>query len=346
MRALGSRQTGDRGEETTVRRTIFGFVITCALGCLCVAPLAAEALPPKHVPRIGLLLTNSRAAHSTDIEAFHRGLHALGFVEGQNISLEYRYADGHLEQLPQFAAELVRLNVAAIVTSGSPPTRAAQHATKTIPIAMTTVGDPLEGGFIASLAHPGGNITGLTIMTSQLSGKRLELLKEAVPEIARVAVFVDPTLTAQQLQEAQLASQALGLTLRLLHVQSPDPDLDGAFSTATRQRADALLMPTGQVLNLHRKRVVDLAAQNRLPAMYFYRGFVEAGGLMSYGPSLPENWRRAATYVDKILKGAKPADLPVEQPTKFELVINLKTAEALGLTIPPALLFQADEVIR
>jgi putative ABC transport system substrate-binding protein len=211
---------------------------------------------------------------------------------------------------------------------------------------MTTVGDPLEGGFIASLALPGGNITGLTQVHRQLSRKRLELLQEAVPEIARVAVFVDPTLTAQQLQETQLASQALGITLQLLHIQGPNPDVDGAFSTATRQRADALLIPPGPVLDLHRTRVVDLAAQSRLPAMYYHRGFVEAGGFMSYGPSLPDLFRRAATYVDKILKGTKPADLPVEQPMTFELAINLKTAEALGITIPPAVLFQADEVIR
>jgi putative tryptophan/tyrosine transport system substrate-binding protein len=187
-------------------------------------------------------------------------------------------------------------------------------------------------------------------MSGQLNGKRLELLKEAVPEMARVAMFVDGTWTAQQrsefLQEAQLASQALGLTLQLLDVQGPHPDLDGAFSTATRQRADALFIPPGPVLNLHRKRVVDLAAQSRLPAMYFTRGFVDAGGLMSYGPSQPDNFRRAAAYVDKILKGAKPADLPEERPTTFELVINLTTAKALGLTIPPTLLFQADEVIR
>jgi len=330
-------------------RLTIGLLVTLALGLL-VAPLDAEAQQPKNIPRIGLLITTSHASEAMNIEAFRRGLQALGYVEGQNIMLEYRYADGNLEQLPPFAAELVRLNVAVIVTTGTPPTRAAQHATKTIPIVMTVVGDPIEGGFVASLAQPGGNITGLIQMSGQLIGKRLELLKEAVPEIARVAMFVDGTWTAQQrseyLQEAQLASQALGITLQLLHVQGPHPDVDGAFSTATRQRADALLIPPGPVLNLHRKRVVDLAAQSRLPAMYFTRGFVEAGGLMSYGPSQPDNFRRAATYVDKILKGAKPADLPVEQPMKFELVINLKTAEALGLTIPPSLLFQATEVIR
>jgi len=332
-------------EDSTMRLSAIGLMLTLALGML-VAPLAAHAQQPKNVPRIGLLITTSRAAESTNIEAFHRGLQALGYVEGQNIIMEYRYADGKLDQLPQFAAELVRLNVAVIVTTGSQPTRAAQQATQTIPIVMTVVGDPIETGFVASLAQPGGNITGLIQMSGQLNGKRLELLKEAVPELARVAVFDDGTLKAEQLHETQLASQALGITLQFLEVRDPNPDLDGAFSTATRQRADALLILPGPVLNLHRKRVVDLAAQSRLPAMYFTRAFVEDGGLMSYGPSQPDNWRRAATYVDKILKGTKPADLPVEQPTKFELVINLKTAQALGLTIPPSILFQADEVIR
>jgi putative ABC transport system substrate-binding protein len=329
--------------------TAIALILALALSLL-VAPLAAQVQQPKHVPRIGLLITTSHAAEAMNIEAFRRGLHALGYVEGQTIMLEYRYADGNLEQLPPLAAELVQLNVAVIVTTGTTPTRAAQHATKTIPIVMTVVGDPIEAGFVTSLAKPGGNITGLTQISGQLNGKRLELLKEAVPEIARVVMFVDGTWTAQQrsefVQEAQLAAQALGLTLQLLEVQGPHPDVDGAFSTATRQRAEALLIPPGPVLNLHRKRVVDLAAQSRLPAMYFFRGFVEAGGLMSYGPSQPENFRRAATYVDKILKGAKPADLPVEQPMTFELVINLKTAEALGLTISPTLLFQATEVIR
>jgi putative ABC transport system substrate-binding protein len=332
-------------EDSTMRRSAIGLILTLALGLL-LALLAAEAQQPKNVPRIGLLITNSRASESTSFEAFHRGLQELGYVEGQNIVIEYRYADGKLEQLPQFAAELVRLNVEVIVTSGTPPTHAAQQATKTIPIVMTVVGDPIEVGFVASLAQPGGNITGLTAMTRQLSGKRLELLKEAFPEISRVAVLVDGTLAAQQMQETQLASQALGITLQALDVRGPNPDLDGAFSTATSQRADALFIPTGQILNLHKKRVVDLVAQSRLPAMSATREFVEAGGLMSYGPSLPENWRRAATYIDKLLKGTKPADLPVEQPMKFELVINLKTAKALGLTIPPTLLFQADEVIQ
>jgi putative tryptophan/tyrosine transport system substrate-binding protein len=237
---------------------------------------------------------------------------ASAWLQGQNVILEYRFADGYLEQLPQFAAELVRLNVAVIVTTGGPPTRAAQQVTKTIPIVMTVVGGPNEGGFVASLAQPGGNITGLTQMQRQLSEKRLELLKEAVPELARVGVFVDGTLTGQRLHEAQLASQALGITLQSLEVRGLNPDWDGAFSTATRQRADALLILPGPVLSFHRKRVVALAAQSRLPAMYFTRGFVKDGGLMSYGPSLPDNWRRAATYVDKILKGTKPADLPVE----------------------------------
>jgi ABC-type uncharacterized transport system substrate-binding protein len=328
-----------------MNRTLGALLITLTLGLL-MAPLATRAQPPKDIPRIGLLLTNSHAAESTNIEAFRHSLQTLGYVEGQTIRMEYRYADGNLEQLPPFAAELVRLHVAVIVTSGSPPTRAAQHATTTIPIVMTIVGDPIEGGFVTSLAQPGGNITGLTLMASSLSGKRLELLKEAVPEMTRVAVFVDAALGAAARHEIQLASEGLGLTLQVLHIQGPNPDLDGLFSTATRERADALLIPPGPVLYRHRTRVVDLAALSRLPAMYFTREFVGAGGLMSYGPSEPDNWRRAAAYVDKILKGAKPADLPVEQPTTFELVINLKTAQALGLTISPAFLFQADEVIR
>jgi ABC-type uncharacterized transport system substrate-binding protein len=328
-----------------MRLKIARLVVMLAL-ILLIAPLIAETQQPKHVPQIGLLITNSQAAEAMNIEAFRHGLQALGYVEGQNIILEYRYADGNLEQLPPFAAELVRLKVAVIVTSGSPPTRAAQQATTTIPIVMTIVGDPIEGGFVTSLAQPGGNITGLTLMASPLSGKRLELLKEAVPAMTRVAVFMDAALGAAARHEIQRASEALGLTLQALPLQGANPDLDGLFNTATRERAEALLIPPGPVLYRHRKRVVDLAALSRLPAMYFTREFVGAGGLMSYGPSEPDNWRRAATYVDKILKGAKPADLPVEQPMKFELVINLKTAEALGLTLPPTLLFQADEVIR
>jgi putative ABC transport system substrate-binding protein len=211
---------------------------------------------------------------------------------------------------------------------------------------MTVAGDPLGEGFVTSLAQPGGNITGLTQMAPQLSGKRLELLQEALPALARVAVFVDGSLVAAARHEIQRASEALGFTLQWLHVQGPDPDLDGACSTAVCQGAEALLIPPGQVFNLHSKRVVALVAQRHLPAIYFQRRFVEEGGLMSYGPSLPDNWRRAATYVDKILKGAKPGDLPIEQPTKFELIINLKTAKALGITMPPALLLLADEVIQ
>jgi putative tryptophan/tyrosine transport system substrate-binding protein len=325
--------------------TAIALILALALSLL-VAPLAAQVQQPKHVPRIGLLITTSHAAEAMNIEAFRRGLHALGYVEGQTIMLEYRYADGNLEQLPPLAAELVQLNVAVIVTTGTTPTRAAQHATKTIPIVMTVVGDPIEGGFVTSLAQPGGNITGLTQMVGRLIGKRLELLKEAVPEMTRVAVFMDAALGAAARHEIQRASEALGLTLQALPLQGANLDLDGLFNMATRERVEALLIPPGPVLYRHRKRVVDLAALSRLPAMYFTREFVGAGGLMSYGPSEPENWRRAAAYVDKILKGAKPTDLPVEQPMKFELVINLKTAQALGITFPPSLLFQADEVIR
>jgi putative ABC transport system substrate-binding protein len=328
-----------------MRRQTVKRVVMLALGLL-TAPLIGEAQQPQHVPRIGLLITTSRAAEARGIEAFQRGLQALGYVEGQNIMLEYRFAEGNLAQLPPFAAELVQRQVAVMVTTGTPPTRAAQHATRTIPIVMTVAGDPLGEGFVTSLAQPGGNITGLSQMAPQLSGKRLELLKEAMPALTRVAVFVDGSLVTAARQEIQLASEVLGLTLQWLPVQGPDPDLDDACSTAVRQGAEALLIPPGQVFNLHSKRVVALVAQSHLPAMYFQRRFVEEGGLMSYGPSLPDNWRRAATYVDKILKGAKPGDLPIEQPTKFELIINLKTAKALGITMPPALLLLADEVIQ
>ena len=327
---------------------LIALLVTVTLVIL-TAPLIAEAQQAKNVSRIGFLIHNSRSSEATGIEAFHRGLQELGYVEGQNIVIEYRYADGEVDQLPQLAAELVRLNVAVIVTTGNSPTRAAQQATKTIPIVMTVVGDPIKAGFVASLAKPGGNITGLLQIPRQLNGKRLELLKEAFPEIARVAVFVYGGLTAQELseslQETQLASQALGITLQLLDVRGPS-DLDGAFSTATSQRPDALLILGSPVVTLHRKRVVDLAAQSRLPALYFSRALVDAGGLMSYGPNFRDNFRLAATYVHKILKGTKPADLPVQQPMKFELIINLKTAKALGLTIPPTFLFLADEVIR
>ena len=310
----------------------------------------SEAQQARKVYRIGYLSAQSPAAEASRLDGFRQALRDLGHVEGKNIVIEYRFAEGKFDRLPDLAAELVRLKVDVMVTGGSPGTRAAEQATRTIPLVMTYVGDPIEAGFVTSLAKPGGNITGLTQMARQLSGKRLELLKEAFPKISRAAVFVDAALTAQRiseaLQETQVAAKALGIKLQALEVEGPNPDLDGAFRRATSQRADALIFLPGPVLERHRKRVVDLAAKSRLPAIYYQAEFVEDGGLMSYGVSPTDLLRRAATYVDKILKGTKPADLPVEQPTKFELIINLKTAKQIGLTIRPNVLARADKVIK
>ncbi len=310
----------------------------------------AEAQQQGKVPRIGYLSAVSPSAESSRLDAFRQGLRDLGYVDGKNIVIESRFAEGKLDRFPDLAAELVRLKVDVIVTGGSPGTHAAQQATRTIPLVMTLVGDPVPR-FAASLAKPGGNITGLTQISPQLSGKRLELLKEAFPKISRVAVFVDGALAAQQqmsevLQETQLAADGLGIKLLSLEIRGPNPDLDGAFRTATSERAGALIIPPGPVLILHRKRFLDLTAKSRLPAMYGDSEWTEAGGLMSYGTDYVDLYRRAAIYIDKILKGTKPADLPVEQPKKFELVINLKTAKQIGLTIPPNVLARADKVIR
>ena len=273
----------------------------------------------------------------------------LGYVEGKNIGIEYRFVEGNFDRLPDLAAELVRIKVDVIVTTGSPATHAAQQATRTIPIIMTVVGDPVPK-FVATLAKPGGNITGLTQIAPQLSGKRLELLKEAFPKISRVVVFDDGALTAEQrsgnLRETEMTAEALGIKVQALEVGGPNPDLESAFRTATSLRADALAILPGPVQELRRKRVVELAAKTRLPAIYPSSQFVEVGGLMSYAADIVDLYRRAATYVDKILKGANPADLPVEQPTNFEFVINLKTANQIGLRIPPNVLARADRVIQ
>ena len=318
----------------------------CAM--LLAVGFSADAQQQGKVPRIGYLSAQSLSAEASRLDGFRQALRELGHVEGKNIVIDYRFAEGKFGRLADLAAELVRLKVNVIVTGGSPGTRAAQQATRTIPLVMTLVGDPIE--FVASLAKPGGNITGLTQLAPQLSGKRLELLKEAFPKISRVAVFVDLAVTAQQrsrsFQETQLAAEALGIKLQSLEIRGPDPDLDGAFRTATSERASALNILSGPVLFLRRKRVEDLAAKSRLPAIYPHTEFVEDGGLMFYGPDFFDLFRRAASYVDRILKGAKPGDLPVEQPTKFELIINLKTAKQIGLTIPPNVLARADRVIR
>jgi putative tryptophan/tyrosine transport system substrate-binding protein len=322
-----------------------GCIMMLTLSLLAV-PLATDAQQPTKMHRIGLLHGGSPPPQN--LEAFRQGLRDLGYVEGQNLVIELRAAEGSAERLRDWAAELVQLQVDVIVGVGTAAIRAAQHATHTIPIVMAGTADPVGQGLVASLARPGGNITGLSLLMAELPGKGLELLKETVPQSARVAVLAnpaDPTSEAR-MNNLRMAAQALGLHLRVLEVRSAD-ELDTAFAAMTREGADALIVLSDVALmNPLRGRIAALAAQSRLPAMYDWRMYVDAGSLMSYGPSLPDLYRRAATYVDKILKGAKPADLPVEQATKFELVLNLKTAQALGITLPPSLLVLADEVIQ
>ena len=318
------------------------------------APIAASyasfAQPqPAKVPRIAFLAGGSRSADSLLIETFWRRMKELGYIEGKNITAEYRFAEGALERLPQFAAELARLNINVVVGPGSGAV-AARKVTNTIPIVMT-YGEPLESGLVASLARPGGNVTGLSGFASELGGKQLEVLKEAFPQISRVAVIwwnaTNPPGfgNALLLENMKPAAAALRVTLQPLEVRSLD-DLEPAFSTIRKERANAIIVLRNPLTATHRARIVDFAAQNRLPAMYGDGEFVQSGGLISYGVNIADLWGRAATYVDKILKGAKPADLPVEQPTKFELVINMKTAKALGITIPQSVLFRADRVIE
>jgi putative tryptophan/tyrosine transport system substrate-binding protein len=326
---------------------IIGLLVTLALPLL-VAPLTAEAQQPTKVFRIGMLSGGSPpSGPSPTAEAFRQALRELGWVEGKNIVFESRFAEGNLDRLPALAADLVRLNVELIVASGASATRAAQHATSTIPIVMTGTGNPVRDGFVVSLAQPGGNITGVSNFATDLSPKRLEVLMEAIPGGARVAVLTDPAnpYTPAMVSEMERAARALGVQLHILEVTDPSA-LEPAFAALTHERVDALMvLPAGR-FTAHSRRIVGLVAHSQLPAIYPVRGFVEAGGLMSYGPSLAEAVQRAARYVDKILKGAKAGDLPVEQPMTFELVINLKTARALGLTIPPSLLLQATDVIR
>jgi putative ABC transport system substrate-binding protein len=305
---------------------------------------SAQAQQPKKVPRIGYL---SATRPQPRDEAFRQGLRELGYVEGQNIIIEWRFAEGKRDQISRHAAELVQLKVDVIVTTGPRETRAAKDATSAIPIVMAQDSDPVGNGFVASLARPGGNITGLSNLSSETSGKRLELLKEIVPKLSRVAVLQTSTEpgNAQALRETELAAQAFGVMLQYFDVKN-SKDAETAFPEASKGRAQAILMLASAVFSSDPAQIAQLTVKSRLPAIFIRREFVEAGGLMSYGPSLPDLWRRAATYVDKILKGAKPADLPVEQPTKFELAINLKTAKQIGLTIPQSVLYRADRVIK
>jgi ABC-type uncharacterized transport system substrate-binding protein len=327
------------------RRT---FLCGLTLATLAV-PLVAEAQQATKVPRIGYLMVD-QAANPDLHEAFRQGLRDLGYVEARNLVIEYRDAEGKFERLPALAAELVALKVDVIVAGGTPHALAAQQATRTIPIVVTGAGDPVTSGLVTSLARPGGNVTGLSNLRPDLVGKCLEQLKQAVPGVSHVAVLWQPggrreRTEKDMLKEAEVAGRALGVRLQFVEARGP-ADFDRAFSDTTRARAGALTVLPSTMLNNERRRLVDLAAKNRLPTVYALREAVDVGGLMSYGPNGADMYRRAATYVDKILKGAKPGDLPVEQPTKFELVINLKTAKALGLTIPPSVLGRADQVIQ
>ena len=319
-----------------------------ALGLLTV-PLAVAAQPAgAKVPRIGFLALNP-GANPHLREAFLRGLRDLGYVEGRNVVIEYRDAEGKIERLPALATELVALKVDVIVTGGGTPTAlAAKQATKTLPIVFTSATDPVTDELVASLARPGGNLTGLSNLAPEFVGKCLEQIKETVPQVSLVAVLWQPGSAGghtDMLKAAERAARPLGVRLQIVEARGP-ADFDRAFSDMTRARAGALAVLGSAIFNSERRRLVDLAAKHRLPTVYTSRDFVDAGGLMTYGPSLADSFRRAAAYVDKILKGTKPGDLPVEQPTKFELMINLRTAKALGLTIPPSLLLRADQVIE
>jgi putative tryptophan/tyrosine transport system substrate-binding protein len=329
--------------------TALALTVMLALGIFLV-PLASDAQQATKVYRIGRLIAGPPTLDpNPSLEAFRQGLRELGYVEGQNLVIEYRYAEGSEERLRALATELVRLHVDLIVAGGSASIRAAQQATHTIPIVMATAAyDAVTEGFVASLARPGGNITGLSNLGDGLPGKRLEILKETVPHSTRMAVLVNPANppATAMLHNLTVAAQELKLHLHVVELRRAE-ELDTAFAAITHEGADALIVVSDPVLmDGLCGQVADRAATRRLPAMYDWKMYVEAGGLMAYGPSLPETHRRAATYVDKILKGAKPAELPVERPTKFDLLINLKTAQALGITIPPHLLVLADEVIK
>jgi putative tryptophan/tyrosine transport system substrate-binding protein len=331
-----------------MRKTVTSFALSAMLLALCAS---AEAQQPKKVPRIGYLSNTDAATDSARAEGIRLALRELGYIEGQNIAIEYRYAEGKVDRAPEHAAELVRLKVDIIVVaSGDPWIRAAKNATKTIPIVMVGVGsDPVRAGFVESLARPGGNVTGLTALNTELGGKRLELLKEAVPKLSRVAVLYDPAdpPSLHEVKELLPAdARALKLTIQPWEIRAVD-DFDKVFAALNKQRPDGLYALTaGPVMRPNGKRIVGFALKSRLPSTYTSRASVEAGGLMSYGREFAESYRRVAYFVDRILKGAKPADLPVEQPTKFEFVINLKTAKQIGVTIPPEVLARATKLIK
>jgi putative tryptophan/tyrosine transport system substrate-binding protein len=330
------------------RKAMSKKIMGLALGALLLAVCSsAKAQQSPKVPRIGFLSPFSSSDSALWDQAFRQGLRDLGWVEGKNVSIEYRYAEGRNDRLPDLVADLVRLKVNIIVASVATDALAAKNATKTIPIVVASAGDPVAIGLVDSLARPGSNVTGLSQMSPDLAGKRLELLKEIVPKLSRVAVLWNPQNPTATLnwKELQLPARELGVQLHSLEVRSPN-EFDKAFEIATRARAGALAIIPDPLIVTNLRRIADLAAKSRLPSIFHLREFVDSGGLVTYGPDRADMFRRAATYVDKILKGAKPADLPVEQPTKFELVINLKAAKQIGLTIPPNVLARADKVIK
>jgi len=328
-----------------VSQKIFGFALSVILSALC---FSAEAQQQAKILKVGWLESGTTDRGSRLGEIFLRRLSELGFVEGKNIAFEYRSADNQLDKLPALAGELVRLNVDVLLTTATPATIAAKNATRTIPIVfMQLAVDPVTAGFVDSLARPGGNITGLTNIAAELAGKRLEILKETVPTLSRVALMWEPKNagSAQTWKESQLPAKELGLQLYSMEVSSVD-QFEGAFKDAIKARSTALAVTPMVLAANHRKEIVELAAKSRLPAIYYRESFVESGGLMSYGADLADHFRRAADFIEKILKGTKPADLPVEQPKKFEFVINLKAAKQIGLTIPHSMLYRADKVIK
>ena len=332
--------------EQFMRRKIIGLTLSAILLTLC---SFVEAQQPKKLPTIGYLSVNDPTSESTRSEAIRLALRELGYVEGQNVATEYRYAEGKLDRLPELAAELVRLKVNVIVVGGNSPIRAVKNATKTIPIVMTGLGpDPIEAGFIESLARPGGNVTGLTNLNRELGGKRLELLKDAVPKVVRIAVLYEPASPNGVLEVKEVlpvAARALALIIQPWEVRRAE-GFEKVFAALNKERPDGLYVGGGALMADNRKQIASFASKSRLPSMYQSREAVDDGGLMSYGADVADSYRRAATYVDKILKGTKPADLPVEQPKKFEFIINLKTAKQIGLTIPPNVLARADKVIK
>ena len=325
-----------------INRKVVRFMLCAWLLAL---SLPAYAQQQQKVPRIGFISTASLSSLASRLDAFRQGLRELGYVEGRNLAIEYRSAEGNIDRLPELAAELARTKIDCIVTAGAAPTLAAKQATGAVPIIMANTADPVNGGLIASLARPGGNITGLTNTASDLAGKRLELLKEAIPKLSRVAFFLDVRRSSSDLKGTEAAARLLKVQLNSVAVESFE-ELENRFRSIVKTRADAFIADRGGFFVTHQKGLVELAVKYRLPGMYPEQEFVLAGGLMTYATSISDLYRRAAFYVDKILKGVKPADLPVEQPKKFELIINLKAAKQIGLTIPPNVLVRADKVIK